>query len=119
MPYLGNPSIPQQLEPLLPCSRLSCTLTTNPFVSFTLFDGADSHETTEFQQLAFSYNIILHKYLLHLTHLMQLLVVGCFQTYKHWHKIAVHKAIRHLELGYNTYLFCQDPPSFSRKDIYS
>jgi hypothetical protein len=47
-----------------------------------LFDGADSHKTEEFKQLAWDYNIILLRYPPHLTHLMQPLDVGCFQTYK-------------------------------------
>jgi hypothetical protein len=46
-----------------------------------LFDGADSHETEEFKQLALAYNILLLRYPPHLTHLMQPLDVGCFQSY--------------------------------------
>jgi hypothetical protein len=60
-----------------------------------LFDGADSHETEEFKQLALAHNIVLLRYPPHLTHLMQPLDVGCFQTYKLWHERAVHSAIRH------------------------
>src|ERR1700722_4607083 len=89
-----------------------------------LFDGADSHETEEFKQLAFANNIILLRYPPHLTHLVQPLDVGCFQSYKHWHKRAVHSAIRNLELGYNTSSFLRDLPeirdlTFTPKTIIS
>jgi hypothetical protein len=80
-----------------------------------LFNGADSHETEEFKQLAFAHNIILLRYPPHLTHLMQPLDVGCFQSYKFWHERAVHNAIRHLELGYNTSSFLRDLPEFREK----
>ena len=80
-----------------------------------LFDGHDSHDTEEFKQLAKSHNIIILKFPPHLTHLMQPLDVGCFQTYKYWHKMAVHQAIRNLELNYNTASFLRDFPSFREK----
>jgi len=73
-----------------------------------LFDSAESYETDEFKQLSRDYNIILFRYPPHLTHLIQLLDVGCFQSYKHWHDRAVHFAVRHLELGYNTSSFLRD-----------
>jgi hypothetical protein len=77
-----------------------------------LFNGADSHETEEFKQLAFAHNIILLRFPPHLTHLTQPLDVGCFQAYKLWHECAVHTAIRNLELGYNTTSFLRDLPEF-------
>jgi hypothetical protein len=80
-----------------------------------LFDGADSHITNEFQQLASEHNIILHQYPSHLTHLMQPLDVGCFQTYKRWHERAVHSALRNLEFNYNTSSFLRDLPDFRKK----
>ena len=80
-----------------------------------LFDGAESYETKEFKQLAFAYNIILLRYPPYLIHLIQPLDVGCFQTYKLWHKHAVHDAIQHLELSYNTSSFLQDLPKFREK----
>jgi hypothetical protein len=80
-----------------------------------LFDGADSHVTNEFQQLALEHNIILYQYPSHLTHLMQPLDVGCFQTYKLWHEQAVHSALRNLEFNYNTSSFLRDLPDFRKK----
>ena len=80
-----------------------------------LFNSADSHKTEEFKQLALAYNIILLCYPPHLTHLMQPLDIGCFQSYKFWHERAVHSAIRHLELGYNTSSFLKDLPKFWEK----
>jgi hypothetical protein len=73
-----------------------------------LFDSTDSHELDEFKQLACNNNIILLRYPLYLTHLIQLLDIGCFQTCKLWHKRAVYDAIRHLELDYNTSSFLRD-----------
>ena len=58
-----------------------------------LFDSADSYKTEEFKQLAFANNIILLRYPPHLIHLMQLLDVRCFQSYKFWHERAVYDAI--------------------------
>jgi hypothetical protein len=55
-----------------------------------LYDGHGSHDTDEFKQLAQENNIILYMFLPYLTYLLQPLDVGCFQTYKHFHKLAVH-----------------------------
>ncbi len=73
-----------------------------------IFDGQASHTSEEFIQLAAQNRIILHQFPLHLTHLMQPLDVGCFQSYKHWQKMAVHQAIRCLESNYNSACFLRD-----------
>jgi hypothetical protein len=88
------------------------------------FNSAESHKTDEFKQLALDHNIILFCYPFHLTHLMQPLDVGCFQSYKHWHNCAVYSTVRHLELGYNTSSFLRDlleiqDPTFTPKAIMS
>lgn len=54
-----------------------------------LYNGHSSHNTNKFKQLAED-NIVLYMFPPHLTHLMQPLDVGCFQTYKHFHKLAIH-----------------------------
>ena len=43
------------------------------------FDGPESHESEEFQRLAATNHILLLKFPLHLTHIIQPLGVGCFQ----------------------------------------
>jgi len=51
-----------------------------------LFDGHNSHTTSEFQELAAAniiIIIIITQYPAHLTHLLQPLDVGVFQPYKH------------------------------------
>jgi hypothetical protein len=63
-----------------------------------LFNSAESHETDEFKQLALDHNIILFCYPSHLTHLIQPLDVGCFQSYKHWHDGAVYSTVRPLTI---------------------
>jgi hypothetical protein len=52
---------------------------------------------------------------LHLTHILQLLDVGVFQTYKHCHNLAVHQAIRSLQFEYNYSCFLQDLPKIREK----
>jgi len=47
-----------------------------------LLNSADSHETEEYNQLAYAYNIILLRYLPCFIYLKQLLDVRYFQTYK-------------------------------------
>lgn len=50
-----------------------------------LFDGHGSHTTLKFCKLAAANNIILCQNPPHLTHLLQLLDVGVFQSYKHYY----------------------------------
>jgi hypothetical protein len=69
-----------------------------------------SHDTEEFKALAARNNIILYMFPPHLTHLLQPLDVGCFQTYKHYHKLAVHQAVRNMQLTYDYSRFLQDLP---------
>ena len=80
-----------------------------------LFDGHGSHTTSEFCKLATANNIILCQYPPHLTHLLQPLDVGVFQSYKHYHQKAVYKAIRTLQYEYNYACFLRDITSFRRK----
>ena len=46
-----------------------------------LYNGHGSHDTDKFKQLAEDNNVILCMFPPHLTHLLQPLDVGCFQTY--------------------------------------
>jgi len=73
-----------------------------------LYDGYSLHDTAEFKQLAEENNIVLYMFPPHLTYLLQPLDVGCFQSYKHYHKLAVHHAIRNMQLTYNYSCFVED-----------
>jgi hypothetical protein len=61
-----------------------------------LFDGHGSHTTNEFNRLAAINNVILYIFPTHLTHLIQPLDIGCFQTFKHFHKLAIYQAIQNI-----------------------
>ena len=65
-----------------------------------LLDSHLSHLTPEFTIRADECNILTYAFPSHLTHILQPLDVGIFQPYKHWHRDAVHAAIRNLELEY-------------------
>jgi hypothetical protein len=82
-----------------------------------LYDGHGSHNTEEFKELVAANNIILYMFLPHLTHILQLLDVGCFQTYKHFHNLAVHQAVRNMQLTYNYSCFLQDLPGIREKSL--
>lgn len=62
-----------------------------------LLDSHTSHRTPEFTILAAEHNILIYAFPSHLTHILQPLDVGIFQPYKHWHREAVHSAIRNLD----------------------
>ena len=66
-----------------------------------LLDSHTSHTTSQFTILANENNILIYAFPSHLTHILQPLDVGIFQPYKHWHREAVHLAIRSLDLDYN------------------
>jgi hypothetical protein len=82
-----------------------------------LYDGHGSHDTDEFKGLAIANNIVLHMFPPYLTQLLQPLDVGCFQTYKHFHKLAVHHAVRNMQLVYDYSSFLQDLPSIREQTL--
>ena len=82
-----------------------------------LYNGYSLHDTEEFKQLAQENNIILYMFPPHLTYFMQLLDVGCFQTYKHFHKLAVHQAVRDMQLTYDYSCFLQDLPGIRERSL--
>ena len=55
-------------------------------------------------------NILIWAFPPHLTHILQPLDVGIFQPYKYYHREAVHKAIRDMDLEYNLASFIRDLP---------
>lgn len=73
-----------------------------------LLDSHTSHTTSQFTILASENNILIYAFPSHLTHILQPLDVGIFQPYKHWHREAVHLAIRSLDLDYNIQSFIRD-----------
>ena len=73
-----------------------------------LLDGHTSHRSDEFLFLAEKYHIILFEYPSHLTHVLQPLDVGIFQTFKWWHQQAIRRAMQNLDVDYNVASFLED-----------
>jgi hypothetical protein len=84
--------------------------TPNSELKLLLLDSHPSHHTPEFIIRAKEHNIHLYAFPSHLTHILQPLDVGIFQPYKHWHKEAVHTAVRNLDLEYTLHSFMRDLP---------
>ena len=75
-----------------------------------LLDSHVSHTSYDFIILAAKHYIILYAFPPHLTHVLQPLDVGVFQPYKYWHRQAVLRAIREVDITYNLPLFMRDLP---------
>ncbi|KFZ23545.1 hypothetical protein V502_01970 [Pseudogymnoascus sp. VKM F-4520 (FW-2644)] len=67
-----------------------------------------SHTSYDFVIATAKSNILIYTFPSHLTHILQLLDIGIFQPYKHWHREAVLKAIRDMDLDYNLSSFIRD-----------
>ena len=65
-----------------------------------LMDNHGSHLTPQFILLARRNNIVPFTFPPHLTHCMQPLDVGVFQSYKHWHSKAIQCALETLDFEY-------------------
>ncbi|KFY20161.1 hypothetical protein V493_07734, partial [Pseudogymnoascus sp. VKM F-4281 (FW-2241)] len=76
-----------------------------------LLDSHVSHTSYEFIIIAAENNILIYTFPSHLTHILQPLDVGIFQPYKHWHREAVLKAIREMDLDYSLSSFIRDLPN--------
>jgi hypothetical protein len=85
-----------------------------PFI-LLLMDNHSSHRTPEFILLADEYNIILFSFPAHMSHCMQPLDVGCFQTEKHWHAKAIEYALDNLDFDYTIASFLRDLPEIRAK----
>ena len=75
-----------QLKHFIQCTNSSLTA----LKKLLLYNGYGLYNIEEFKELAQVNNITLYMFPPYLTYLMQLLDVGCFQTYKHFHKLAVY-----------------------------
>ena len=73
-----------------------------------LLDSHPSHLSYEFLKAAEASYIELYTFPSHLIYILQLLDVGIFQPYKHYHREAVLKAIRDMDLEYNVASFKRD-----------
>ena len=71
-------------------------------------DNHESHRTDEFIVRCKENNIIPFTFPSHLTHILQPLDVGCFQSWKHWHDEAITTALSTLEFDYNISLLLRD-----------
>lgn len=73
-----------------------------------LMDNHGSHCTPEFIALANENHIRPYPLIPHLTHCMQPLEVGIFQTYKHWHDMAIQDALLEFNIEYKLTRFLED-----------
>ena len=85
----------------------SCLISPN-YPKLLLYNRHTSHCTNEFKALAAKIEIILYQFPSHLTHIVQPLDVGCFQTWKHFHNLAIHESLQNLQNSYNSAAFLQD-----------
>ncbi|TQS39289.1 hypothetical protein Golomagni_00190 [Golovinomyces magnicellulatus] len=67
-----------------------------------------SHCTDDFDILAKQYGILINRFSSHLTQIMQILDVALFQPYKHWHVMAIQRAMRLGFKGYGVVDFLYD-----------
>jgi hypothetical protein len=80
-----------------------------------LMDNHGSHLTPQFVLLARANNIVPFTFPAHLTHCMQPLDVGVFQSYKHWHNKAIQCALESLDFEYTISSFLRDLPEIRHK----
>jgi len=80
-----------------------------------LMDNHGSHLTPQFVLLARANNIVPFTFPAHLTHCMQPLDVGVFQSYKHWHNKAIQCAIETLDFDYTISSFLRDLSAIRHK----
>lgn len=73
-----------------------------------LLDGHESHQSLKFKAKAAENHVKLFWFPSHLTHALQPLDVGVFRPWKHWHMIAVQRAIRTLDFDYSITSFMRD-----------
>jgi hypothetical protein len=85
-----------------------------PFI-LLLMDNHGSHRTPQFILLAYQHNIILFSFPAHMSHCMQPLDVGCFQTEKHWHTKAIEYTLDNLDFDYSIASFLRDLPEIRAK----
>jgi hypothetical protein len=78
-------------------------------------DNHGSHLTPQFVLLARANNIVPFTFPAHLTHCMQPLDVGVFQSYKHWHNKAIQCALESLDFEYTISSFLRDLPEIRHK----
>ena len=73
-----------------------------------LMDNHENHCIHEFMIFANDNHIRPYTLIPHLTHCMQFLNVGIFQTYKHWHDVAIQETIAMSSIEYTIPRFLKD-----------
>ena len=68
----------------------------------------ENHCTYEFVMFVNDNHIHFYSLIFHLTHCMQSLNVGEFQTYKHWHDVAIQQTISRSFVKYTMFQFLRD-----------
>ena len=82
-----------------------------------LLDGHESHRTDTFQLKAAENHIKLFFFPSHLTHVLQPLDVGIFQPWKHYHDLAVQRALHSLDFEYSITSFFRDLTSIRQQTM--
>jgi len=78
-------------------------------------DGHKSHEHYDFIEYCWKHYIIPYPLPPHTTHLMQPLDVACFQPLKHYHRLAIDKAVM---LGATKFPLVEFFSIYSRYGVY-
>jgi hypothetical protein len=82
-----------------------------------LYNRYTSYYTDEFKALAAQYNIILCQFPSYLTYIIQPLDISCFQTWKHFHNLAIYNSLQSLQNTYNSAAFLRDLPAIRKKTL--
>ena len=73
-----------------------------------LMNNHDNYIISEFIKLTNDNHIRSFSLISHLTHCMQFLDVEIFQSYKHWHDVAIQKAFKEFNIEYSLFHFCHN-----------
>ena len=73
-----------------------------------LINNYDNYMTSEFIKLTNDNHIRSFSLISHLTHCIQFLDVEIFQSYKHWHDIAIQNAFEEFNIEYSLFVFFHD-----------
>ena len=102
--YTNDKVIMDYLDHLIKHTKASCS---KPW-KLLLLDGHITHEFPDFVVKAHEHHIALHMFPSHLTHAFQLLDIGVFCLWKHYHNRAVQRAVRGFDFEYTITSFFRD-----------
>jgi len=102
--YTNNRIVMQYLNHLIKYARAG----PNKPWKVLLLDSHESHQFDDFQIKANNNHIKLWYFPSHLTHALQPLDVGIFRPWKHFHSLAIQRALRSLDFEYTITSFFRD-----------